>query len=110
MGDATCGSRSWRGRWGAVRSDPDWSARLEASVKEACAVGLAEGAEIAPEPILAALEGRLDACRSSMQKDLAAGRTPELDAIAGPLLRGGSKHGIEVSATQALVDHIVRAI
>jgi 2-dehydropantoate 2-reductase len=95
---------------GAVRSEAGWSARLEASVKEACAVGVAEGAEVAPEPILAALEGAPDALRSSMQKDVAAGRAPELDAIAGPILRGGSKYGIEVSGTQALVDHIVRAV
>jgi 2-dehydropantoate 2-reductase len=98
------------GSLGAVRSDAGWSTRLEAGVKEACAVGLAEGAEVAPEPILAALEGAPDAFQSSMQKDVAAGRAPELDAIAGPILRGGSKHGIEVSATQALVDHIVRAM
>jgi ketopantoate reductase len=43
-----------------------------------------------------------------MQKDVAAGRVPELDAIAGPILRGGDEHGIELSTTQALVDHIVR--
>ena len=98
------------GSLGAVRSDAGWSTRLEAGVKEACAVGLAEGAEVAPEPILAALEGAPDAFQSSMQRDVAAGRAPELDAIAGPILRGGSKHGIEVSATQALVDHIVRAM
>jgi 2-dehydropantoate 2-reductase len=97
------------GSLGAIRSDAGWSARLEASVKEACAVGLAEGAEVAPEPILAALEGAPDAFRSSMQKDVAAGRPPELDAIAGPILRGGSKHGIEVSETQAFVDRIVGA-
>lgn len=97
------------GSLGAVRSDAGWSTRLEAGVKEACAVGLAEGAEVAPEPILAALEGAPDAFQSSMQKDVAAGRAPELDAIAGPILRGGSKHGIEVSATQALVHHIVGA-
>ena len=83
---------------------------MEETVKEACAVGLAEGAKVAPEPILAALEGAPDGLRSSMQKDVAAGRVPELDAIAGPVLRGGNKHGIDVSSTQALVDHIVRAM
>jgi 2-dehydropantoate 2-reductase len=88
----------------------DWSARLEASVKEACVVGLAEGAEVAPEPILAALEGAPDAFQSSMQKDVAAGRAPELDAIAGPILRGGDEHGIDVSATRALVDRIARVV
>jgi 2-dehydropantoate 2-reductase len=95
------------GALGLVRSDPTWWARLESCVKEACAVGLAEGAKVAPEPILAALGELPDGFRSSMQKDVAAGRPPELDAIAGPVLRGGSEHGIEVSATRALVDRIV---
>ncbi len=41
-----------------------------------------------------------------MQKDVAAGRPPELEAIAGPILRGGGEHGIDTSATRALVDRI----
>jgi ketopantoate reductase len=45
-----------------------------------------------------------------MQKDVAAGRAPELDAIAGPILRGGNEQGIQVPATQALVDNITRAM
>jgi ketopantoate reductase len=45
-----------------------------------------------------------------MQKDVAAGRAPELDAIAGPILRGGDEHGIDVSATQVLVDRIARVV
>ncbi len=97
------------GTLGVVRSDASWRARLEACVKEACAVGVAEGAKVAPEPILATLEGAPDEFRSSMQKDVAAGRAPELDAIAGPILRGGGKHGIEVSTTRSLVNHIARA-
>ena len=94
------------GTLGVVRSDARWRARLEASVNEACAVGVAEGARVAPEPILAALERLPDGFRSSMQKDVAAGRPPELDAIAGPILRGGDEHGIDVSATRALADQI----
>ena len=81
---------------GVIRSDASWWTGLETCVKEACAVGVGEGAKVAPEPILAALEGIPDAFRSSMQKDVAAGRAPELDAIAGPILRGGSEHGIDV--------------
>ena len=80
---------------------------MDGCVKEACAVGAAEGAEVAPEPILAAFERVPDGFRSSMQKDLAAGRPPEVDAIAGPILRGGTEHGIDVSATRALVNGIV---
>ena len=38
-----------------------------------------------------------------MQKDVASGRQPELDAIAGPILRGGGHHGIPVPNTDELV-------
>ena len=95
------------GSLGGVRVDPGRWASLEQCVSEACAVGAAEGAKVAPEPILTALEGLPKGFRSSMQKDVAAGRVPELDAIAGPILRGGSEHGIEVSATRSLVDRVV---
>ena len=98
---------AWEGPLGVVRSDPGWWTRLEACVKEACAVAVAEGAKVAPEPILAAFEGAPDGFRSSMQKDVAAGRPPEVEAIAGPILRGGAEHGIDVSVTRALVDRIV---
>jgi 2-dehydropantoate 2-reductase len=38
-----------------------------------------------------------------MQKDLGRGNPPELDAIAGPILRGAARHGIEVPITKELV-------
>ena len=95
------------GSLGAVRAGAGRWASLEQCVNEACAVGVAEGAMVAPEPILTALEGLPNGFRSSMQKDVAAGRVPELDAIAGPILRGGSEHGIEVSATRSLVERVV---
>jgi 2-dehydropantoate 2-reductase len=41
--------------------------------------------------------------RSSMQKDVEQGKAPELDAIAGPILRGARRHGIEIPATKKLV-------
>jgi 2-dehydropantoate 2-reductase len=95
------------GPLGVVRSDAGWWTTLEECVKEACAVGVAEGAKVAPEPILAALEGVPSGFRSSMQKDVAAERPPEVDAIAGPILRGGTEYGIDVSTTRVLVDRIV---
>jgi 2-dehydropantoate 2-reductase len=94
------------GTLGVVRSDPRWWARLRACVEEACAVGLAAGAEVAPEPILATFGGLPEGFRSSMQKDVAAGRPPELDAIAGPILHGGEEHGIDVPATRFFVERI----
>ena len=95
------------GSLGVVRADASRWASLEQCVNEACAVGVAEGAKVAPEPILATLKGAPEGFRSSMQKDVAAGRPPELEAIAGPILRGGTEHGIEVSVTRALVDQIM---
>jgi 2-dehydropantoate 2-reductase len=38
-----------------------------------------------------------------MQKDFDAGRPLELDAIAGPIMRGGRRHGIATPTTEALV-------
>ena len=37
--------------------------------------------------------------RSSMQKDLVAGRKLETDAIAGPIVRAGERFTIDVSTT-----------
>lgn len=91
---------------GDVLADPARKARLEACVCEACAVGQASGATLAPEFVLANVGKLPPQMRSSMQKDVAAGRPPELDAIAGPILRGGVKHGLATPATRALVDEI----
>jgi ketopantoate reductase len=38
-----------------------------------------------------------------MQKDLIAGRQLELDAIAGPIVRGGERYGIDVPTTAELM-------
>jgi ketopantoate reductase len=44
--------------------------------------------------------------RSSMQKDLVARRELELDAIGGPIVRGGERYAIDVSTAASLVDAI----
>jgi len=38
-----------------------------------------------------------------MQKDLAAWRPLQLDAIGGPIVRGGERHGVDVPTTAALI-------
>jgi 2-dehydropantoate 2-reductase len=48
--------------------------------------------------------GLPEGMRSSMQKDIEQGNPPELDAIAGPILRGGERHGIPVPVTRSLVE------
>ena len=88
---------------GEVLADPQWRSLGEACVREACAVGVAEGAKVNAEAVLSGVQGMPGGMRSSMQKDVEQNKTPELDAIAGPILRGGRHHGIEVPATKKLV-------
>ena len=89
---------------GAVRSEPDWNARLVACCTEACAVARADGATVSTERVLATLAGLPDEMRSSMQKDLAAGRPLETDAIGGAVRRHGLAHGIATPATTELLE------
>jgi len=93
---------------GEVLSDPEWRAQGEACVREACAVAVAEGAKVDAESILAWVKTAPANMRSSMQKDVERGNPPELDAIAGPILRGAARHGIEVPATKKLVAAVER--
>jgi 2-dehydropantoate 2-reductase len=86
------------GPLGAVRDDE----RYHGCQNEALAVGRAVGAEIDEAALRALHQSAPAEMRSSMQKDVAAGRAPELDAIAGPILRGGSRHGIAVPYTEEL--------
>lgn len=88
---------------GEVISDPSWRALMEGCVREACAVAVAEGAKVDPETTLAGMLAMPGNMRSSMQKDVEKHNPPELDAIAGPILRGARRHGIEVPATKKLV-------
>ncbi len=88
---------------GEIFADPQWRSLGEACVREACAVAVAEGAKVDAEKVLAGVTGFPGNMRSSMQKDVDQHKTPELDAIAGPILRGARRHGIEVPATKKLV-------
>jgi 2-dehydropantoate 2-reductase len=91
---------------GAVIADPEWKQQLESCVREACAVALAEGAKVDADAIIAAMMKMPPDMRSSMQKDVTRGNPPELDAIAGPILRGAQRHEIEVPATKKLVETV----
>jgi 2-dehydropantoate 2-reductase len=91
---------------GEVAHDPVWRARIEACVREACAVGAAGGTPLDPDGFIKFLDNLHPGMRSSMQKDVAAGNPPELDAIAGPILRGAEQHGLQVPVTRELVEMI----
>jgi 2-dehydropantoate 2-reductase len=88
---------------GEILSDPHWRDLGMACIREACAVAVAEGAQLSAEAVIAGLAKMPGNMRSSMQKDVEQGRTPELDAIAGPILRGAERHHIDIPATKKLV-------
>lgn len=88
---------------GEIFSDPAWKAKLDSAIAEACQVARASGAEVATANIQAILDTFPATARSSMAKDLAAGRQLELDGIAGPILRGSERYRIAVPVTRELV-------
>jgi 2-dehydropantoate 2-reductase len=88
---------------GEILSDPSWRELGLGCIREACAVGVAEGAKLDADAVIAGVVKMPGNMRSSMQKDVEQGRPPELDAIAGPILRGADRHGIEAPATKKLV-------
>jgi 2-dehydropantoate 2-reductase len=88
---------------GGVMSNPESKAQWESCVREACAVATAEGAKVDANVVFTRMSGAPYGMRSSMQKDVERGNPPELDAIAGPILRGGGRHRITVPATEKLV-------
>jgi 2-dehydropantoate 2-reductase len=88
---------------GEVNRDPVWRNRLEAVAREVAAVGTASGTPLDVSTIITFFDKTPQGGRSSMQKDVAAGNPPELDAIAGPILRGAEEHGIDVPVTRELV-------
>lgn len=95
---------------GGMAASSRWRKMLSGCVRESCAVARAAGATVVAEDILSSIEKLPGDMRSSMQKDVAAGRTPELDAIAGPIIRGAEAHGLSVATTRELVELVQRAV
>jgi 2-dehydropantoate 2-reductase len=93
---------------GEILADPEWRQLGLACLREACAVAVAEGAKVDADAVIAGVMKMPGNMRSSMQKDVEQRRTPELEAIAGPILRGAERHGVEVPATKKLVEAVER--
>jgi len=93
---------------GFIRSDLTWRAALEGCIREAAAVANADGASIDPASGLAELDAAHAELGSSMQRDIAARRTPELDAIAGAVLRAAARHGLECPTVTRLAEVVAQ--
>jgi 2-dehydropantoate 2-reductase len=88
---------------GFIRSDPEWRPILVACLEEAAAVANADGAQIDPANALAEIDAVHPELETSMQRDIAAGREPELDAIPGSVLRAAARHGLKCPTIERLV-------
>ena len=93
---------------GTVRAgDAD---RLRTVTTEVCAVARAAGAAVEDAAILAALASVPATMRSSMQRDAAAGRPTELDAIGGAVIRAGRARGVPTPGVSAVVAELAAAL
>jgi 2-dehydropantoate 2-reductase len=89
---------------GEIRSTPALRADLVGAIEEACAVARAEGAsDVDPATAIAELDRAHATLGSSMQRDIAAGRLPELDAIPGSVLRAAARHDLRCPTIERLV-------
>jgi 2-dehydropantoate 2-reductase len=87
---------------GDIRSNLGHRAALQACLREVALVATAEGVEIDADAALAKLDEDHPGLDSSMHRDVVAGREPELDAIAGAVLRAAARHGLECSTVATL--------
>jgi 2-dehydropantoate 2-reductase len=105
-----CTTSAYDRQLGEIRDMPELRADLLGAIEEGCLVARAEGATIATEDPLGELTAAHATLGSSMQRDIAARRPPELDAIPGAVLRAAARHGISCPTIERLVGMIaVRA-
>lgn len=95
---------------GFIRTDPQWRATLVACLEEAAAVANAEGADVQAADAFAELDQAHAELGSSMQRDIDAGREPELDAIPGAVIRAAARHGLECPTVERLVAVIAERV
>ena len=101
-----CTTAAFPATIGEIRNHPHRRLALEGAVDEGAAVARAEGAAMAADEVLAEIGDIHAESTSSMARDVAAGREPELDAIPGAVLRAAARHGIPTPTIEELVERI----
>jgi 2-dehydropantoate 2-reductase len=95
---------------GPIRSTPELRSELRGCVEEACAVARAEGAVVQPADTMAELDDAHAELSSSLARDVRAGRRPELDAIAGEVMRAGARAGVPTPTIERLAALVARRV
>jgi 2-dehydropantoate 2-reductase len=75
-------------------------------VREGATVARAEGASVTFEAVMGELLDAHAELGSSMNRDIHAGREPELDQIPGAVLRAAARHGLECPTVARLMAQI----
>jgi 2-dehydropantoate 2-reductase len=102
-----CTTTAFDATLGAVRGHPRRRLALEGCVEETAAVARADGAHgIDAGTVLGEIAKLHEGLTTSMQRDVAEGREPELDAIPGAVLRAAARHGLACPTVEQLVDMI----
>lgn len=91
---------------GCVREDSYWYDKLKDCLVEGAAVARACGVNISLNEELAFVDRFPPDFTTSMHRDIRAGREPELDAIAGSVIRAGARHGIQCPTIRELMNRI----
>jgi 2-dehydropantoate 2-reductase len=97
-----CLTSAYDKQLGEIRCTPQLRAELVRAIEEGSAVARAEGADIEAASAIKELEEAHATLGSSMQRDITAQREPELDAIAGAVLRAAARHGIRCPTIERL--------
>jgi 2-dehydropantoate 2-reductase len=92
--------------WGEARAGH--RDEMAGVVREIVGAARADGVELDEAAVVGIIEQFPDAWRSSMQKDAAAGRPIELDAIGGTILRAAARAGSDAPVTARLVADLRR--
>jgi len=95
---------------GQIIADLTRMGELRELVMEVCVVAVASGAKVDANAVIDRIKTAPADMRSSMQKDVEQGKLPELDAIAGPILRGAEMFGIAVPNTKRVVGQIQHSL
>ncbi|HST54765.1 MAG TPA: ketopantoate reductase family protein [Solirubrobacteraceae bacterium] len=103
-----CTTSAFDSLLGEIRSTPELREQLLGAIDEGAAVARAEGAQIEAAAVLGELTDAHATLGSSMQRDIAAGRAPELDAIPGAVLRAAARHGLQCPTIERLTAMIAQ--
>ena len=84
---------------GVIRKDPKWRAQMISAMEEIYALAHARGVNLPADSVatvMASVDGLHEDATSSMHRDIAAGRSSELEAQNGAVVRMARENGIEV--------------